>query len=409
MQKMLRAVLIASLTITAAFVLLRCFIRARIQSQLSIDDYLLVIALTGLALQTSFGLYCLDYGGFGRKTSELSRHVYFTGLKWTIVVECTYTLASMSAKLSIAFLQLRVMGLSTSKLRRIHYFSIYINLLVGLSLFFTFLFQCYPDPSDPTKYKPVLVAHTHCTNRTPVLIIVYIHSGVNILLDFYYSLAIVPLIWALQNIKPVLRVSIIVILGMGLLASIATLVRLKYIIGFEDSRDPLYVIVPIGFWTWVEECLCMCAASIATFRPLLRWIPGLASVGSRGTPGGSGGNAGIFVTWRSRLDGARKSRRAREDSIRLEDLEGSCIADECEDNWGGDVSTKRRSGALVEYGEGRISRGAPTRSGEEHAPESSHAETASIATNKDGTDIPTIGDDAESQKSIIQHSLMASR
>lgn len=44
-QRVLRGVVIASLTITTAFVVLRCLIRVRLQSQFSIDDYLLVGAL----------------------------------------------------------------------------------------------------------------------------------------------------------------------------------------------------------------------------------------------------------------------------------------------------------------------------------------------------------------------------
>lgn len=319
-QRVLRGVVIASLTITTAFVVLRCLIRVRLQSQFSIDDYLLVGALTALALQTGFGLYAMDYGGFGRKTSDLPRHVYLKGLKWLTITECTYTLAVMLAKLSIAFLQLRVMGLSTATLRRMHQISIGINLVVGLYEFLTLLFQCYPDPEG--DYTSVLIASADCTDRAPVLVSVYVYSAANIALDWYYALAMVPLIWALQTMKPVVKVSAILILGMGLFASIATLIRLKYLVGFADSRDPLLAIVPVGLWSWVEECLGMCAACIATFRPLLRLIPGVrgASGNSGASPAyaGSGGDV-MFVTWKSRLDGGRRAKRARAERLGLED------------------------------------------------------------------------------------------
>lgn len=132
-----------------------------------------------------------------------------------VLCQCTYTLALLLAKLSIAFLQLRVMGLSTSTLRRLHHLSIGANVFFGLYEFFTLLFQCYPDPDG--VFQPVIIGAANCTNRTPVLVSVYIYSAANILLDWYYSLAMVPLIWSLQNMKPVVKVSAILILGMGFL------------------------------------------------------------------------------------------------------------------------------------------------------------------------------------------------
>lgn len=253
----------------------------------------------------------------------------------------------MLAKLSIAFLQLRVMGLSTATLRRMHQISIGINLVVGLYEFLTLLFQCYPDPQG--AYTSVLIASADCTDRAPVLVSVYVYSACNIALDWYYALAMVPLIWALQTMKPVVKVSAILILGMGLLcvppsppslrshhqltqhsASIATLVRLKYLVGFADSRDPLLAIVPVGLWSWVEECLGMCAACIATFRPLLRLIPGVrgASGSSGASPAGAGSGGDVmFVTWKSRLDGGRRAERARAERLGLQDLEGRSVVD----------------------------------------------------------------------------------
>ncbi|EKG22486.1 hypothetical protein MPH_00221 [Macrophomina phaseolina MS6] len=190
---------------------------------------------------------------------------------------------------------------------------------------------------------------------------------------------------------------------MGVFASVATLVRLKYLAGFADSRDPLWAIVPIGLWTWVEECLGMCAACIATFRPLLRLIPGVRSAAS-GAPampggyGGSDGEVGVFVTWKSRLDGRR---RARADRLGLDDLDRRSVADDWGDEEEGEgiVDTTGRSIVVVGNGEDVISGGAAA--GEQHA------ETASIATTKDGAEIRTMVDDAESQKSIIQHSRTA--
>ncbi|KAF9633316.1 putative integral membrane family protein [Lasiodiplodia theobromae] len=48
-QKALRSVIIASISITGAFIATRCWIRARLQIQFSVDDYLLVTAFVRLS------------------------------------------------------------------------------------------------------------------------------------------------------------------------------------------------------------------------------------------------------------------------------------------------------------------------------------------------------------------------
>ncbi|KAL1640005.1 hypothetical protein SLS58_007431 [Diplodia intermedia] len=252
-QKVLRAVIIASICITGVFIATRCWIRVRLQAKFSSDDYLLVAALVAFAIQTGFGLYSMDHGGFGRKTADLPRDVYVLGLKWMVLTQCTYTIALMFAKLSIGLLQLRVMGLSTSTLRRMHHATIALTIVVSTYEFLTLLFQCYPTPSTASSahpvYQPVLIPTAPATatcaaRRTPILVSVYLYSAANIALDWYYSLAMVPLILRLQNMKAVVKASAIAILGIGVVASVATIIRLKYLVGFADSTDPLSAIVP---------------------------------------------------------------------------------------------------------------------------------------------------------------------
>ncbi|KAB2574457.1 Integral membrane protein [Lasiodiplodia theobromae] len=429
-QKALRSVIIASISITGAFIATRCWIRARLQIQFSVDDYLLVTAFIIFILQTCFGLFAMDYGGFGRKTSDLSKDVYNMGLKWLVLTQCTYTLALMFAKLSIGLLQLRVMGLSTMTLRRMHYGSIAVNIAVGLNEFFMLLLQCYPNQITG-EYQPVIITNADCTDRNPILISVYVYSGVNIVLDWYYSLAMVPLIWRLQNMKTIVKISAIIILGMGIFASIATIVRLKYLVGFADSSDPLLAIVPIGLLSWIEECLGMCAACIATFRPLLRLVPGLTSsrgggVGGVGLdrPYRSGENSGegqanMFVTWKSRLHSstvAAKGRRARAkgvDGLRMHELElGYSEMERSVDDDGDDrtrvhdeESGRRRPsdarGAVdVRHSDDAI------RTNRYHPIDEETTTTTTSSgsgSGKDTAEIQTVLDDADSQKSILQH------
>lgn len=219
-------------------------------------------------------------------------------------------------------------------------------------------------------------------------------------------------------------------------ASIATIVRLKYLVGFADSSDPLLAIVPIGLLSWIEECLGMCAACIATFRPLLRLIPGLTS-SSRGggvgldRPYRSGENSGegqanMFVTWKSRLHSSSlgKVRRARAkgvDGLRMHELELGYSEmersmDDEDDGRGGVVHhhhhhhhhddeesgrrRERRPSTVVEgHGDNDAIRTNRYHPGDENTTTT----TTSSGSGKDAAEVQTVPDDADSQKSILQH------
>ncbi|EMR81919.1 putative integral membrane family protein [Botrytis cinerea BcDW1] len=116
----------------------------------------------------------------------------------------------------------------------------------------------------------------------------YAISAETIFFDWLFALLPIPMLW---DIKMSLRLkfSIMFILGLGIVASIATIIRLKYLVAFLNVTDSLYSIAPVFVWSTIEIALGIVAASTATLRPLLRsWkILGFSSDGSSDTePGG---------------------------------------------------------------------------------------------------------------------------
>ncbi|KAM0180783.1 hypothetical protein ACHAPF_002076 [Botrytis cinerea] len=146
----------------------------------------------------------------------------------------------------------------------------------------------------------------------------YAISAETIFFDWLFALLPIPMLW---DIKMSLRLkfSIMFILGLGIVASIATIIRLKYLVAFLNVTDSLCKllrasvsiqpsdthlsslhqltshlphtdsIAPVFVWSTIEIALGIVAASTATLRPLLRsWkILGFSSDGSSDTePGG---------------------------------------------------------------------------------------------------------------------------
>ncbi|KAL1637844.1 hypothetical protein SLS56_000401 [Neofusicoccum ribis] len=78
----------------------------------------------------------------------------------------------------------------------------------------------------------------HCADTDGITTGTYVYSAINVALTWYYALALVPLIWKLQ-LKTAVKLSSIFVLGVGILASIATIIRFKYLLDFSTTSNPL--------------------------------------------------------------------------------------------------------------------------------------------------------------------------
>ncbi|KAK8210787.1 hypothetical protein IWZ01DRAFT_550998 [Phyllosticta capitalensis] len=267
-QKDISAVCCVGLALALIFVVIRILIRTRLQRQFSTDDYVLILATVLYCVLTGLMITGFYKGGFGRATHELSYHVLQVGVKFLVVCEVTYIATSAFVKLSVAILQLRIIGTSNTTLRRINFLSTAVNVIISFYTFFLLLFQCIP----PRKAWSRDVKGGHCVSKHIILTSAHVWSGVSIGLDVYYAVGLIPLIWGLQ-IPRAVKCSTIIILGLGIFASVATIARFKYAIGFADKRNPLGSFGPIAMWSNIEIAAGLIATSMYTFRPLLRLLP----------------------------------------------------------------------------------------------------------------------------------------
>ncbi|KAH7045320.1 hypothetical protein B0J12DRAFT_155296 [Macrophomina phaseolina] len=306
-QKHVRASCVAMFAVSVVFVALRCFVRTRLQLQFSSDDWLLLAGLAGYLAMTTMIVFSINEGGFGRKTAELSIQTFYTGAKYLVLAQVIYTQAMVITKLSIALLQLRIIGQSSATMKRVTLASIAVNVIIGTYEFFALLFQCTP----PQKYWTPTMTTGHCADRNGVATGVYVYCAVNLILDWYYALALAPMVWRLQ-MRTAVKISTLFVLGMGVFASIANIIRFKSIIGYAAQVDVLYIFIPIAIWTWAEMCLALAAASIATFRPLVRLLPWAQS--RNGSSKYAADNS-PFMTWKT-----WRTPKRRRDPMELSDM-----------------------------------------------------------------------------------------
>ncbi|CCF40419.1 hypothetical protein CH063_10986 [Colletotrichum higginsianum] len=101
----------------------------------------------------------------------------------------------------------------------------------------------------------------------------------------------IPMIWSVKMTKQA-KATVIVILGLGIFASIATLIRLKFLADLSDLTDILFMGTDAMVWTLVEPGAAIVASSLVTVRPLLRAWRLSGFISTDRTPGMSGAISG---------------------------------------------------------------------------------------------------------------------
>ncbi|KAK7749708.1 hypothetical protein SLS53_000287 [Cytospora paraplurivora] len=171
----------------------------------------------------------------------------------------------MLIKLSIGFFLLRLAV--QKRYTYTVYASMVIVLIWSLALFFWDIFQCSPVQAQWDYTIPNL----KCVSAQEVVNTAYALSVMTIVTDWLYALLPIPMIWKVKMNKQT-KATVVVILGLGIFASIATLIRLKYLADLTDTSDILFAGTDAMVWTLVEPGVAITAASLVTIRPLLRQI-----------------------------------------------------------------------------------------------------------------------------------------
>ncbi|KAI0167989.1 integral membrane family protein [Pestalotiopsis sp. NC0098] len=255
----------AFLALTWASVLLRTYVRA-IMLNFQTDDWFMVIAQINFTISCTFIFKGVQYG-IGRHNKSLDQLDEIQGLKYQALATATYVANMMFIKLSIAVFLLRLAP--HNLYRYILHASILIVSIWSIVLFFWNLFQCHPVEAQ-WDYRILADDKTaFCVPADEVVAAAYSLSVMTILSDWLYALIPIPMVWHVKMTKQA-KTTVVLVLGLGIFASVATLIRLKFLADLTQLDDLLFATTDTMIWTIVEPGVAIVAASLITIRPLLR-------------------------------------------------------------------------------------------------------------------------------------------
>lgn len=256
-------------------VALRTYTRAFLMKSYQLDDWLMLIAQGIFTVSCAFILEGVKEG-LGRHNEAIKDDAAeVNALKWQALATATYVLDMMFIKLSIGVFLLRL------SVKPVYTWIIWISLAVitiwSTVIFFWNMFQCSPVE----KQWDFRITGGHCVSADQIVSAAYAISAMTIVSDWLYAILPIPMLWTVKMTKTA-KATVIVILGLGIFASIATLVRLRFLADLTDTDDILFAGTDAMVWTLIEPGVAIIASSLATIRPLLRAmkIRGFESTGN---------------------------------------------------------------------------------------------------------------------------------
>ncbi|KAF4960569.1 hypothetical protein FSARC_10442 [Fusarium sarcochroum] len=242
---------------------LRTYTRVFLMNGQQLDDWLMLIAQIIFTISCVFILEGVQQGMGKHNDAVKPDEAKVQALMWQALATATYILDMMFIKLSIGVFLLRL------SVKRVYTYIIWVSLAVisiwSLVLFFWNLFQCNPVEMQ----WDFRITDGTCVSADQIVAAAYAISVMTVVSDWLYALLPIPMLWSVKMTKQA-KATVIVILGLGIFASVATLVRLRFLADLTDTEDILFAGTDAMVWTLIEPGVAIVASSLATIRPLLR-------------------------------------------------------------------------------------------------------------------------------------------
>ncbi|KAI6766276.1 hypothetical protein HG530_007346 [Fusarium avenaceum] len=242
---------------------LRTYTRTCLMQGQQLDDWLMLVAQIIFTISCSFILEGVQRGVGKHNEAIENEDAEVQALMWQALATATYILDMMFIKLSIGVFLLRLC------VKKVYNWIIWVSLTIisiwSIVLFFWNLFQCHPVEMQ----WDFRIKEGKCVSVDQIISAAYAISVMTVVSDWLYALLPIPMLWSVKMTKQA-KATVIVILGLGIFASVATLIRLRFLADLTDTDDILFAGTDAMAWTLIEPGVAIVASSLATIRPLLR-------------------------------------------------------------------------------------------------------------------------------------------
>ncbi|KAJ5094916.1 hypothetical protein N7532_007207 [Penicillium argentinense] len=250
-------------SVASVAVALRCYVRLKLVKSFGWDDTIMVLALLfqiSLAVSASYGTFY----GIGRKLADINAEDMKTAKLCWWLGQIFYILSCCATKISVCIFLLRV---TVSKAHfRILYTVMGLTGVISFVFLMIMMVQCQPISYFWDRVGQI----GKCLDPEVASSFLYVFSVTSAICDFTVGLLPASLVWNLQMNKYA-KITVATLMGMGCIASTAVVVRIPFIQEYK-RQEFLYETANLAIWSNVESGLGITAGSLATLRPLFRFL-----------------------------------------------------------------------------------------------------------------------------------------
>ncbi|KAL5411474.1 hypothetical protein PMIN03_004804 [Paraphaeosphaeria minitans] len=217
--------------------------------------------------------------GCGRHIDHISSEDFKIGFKLNFITQPIYLIAICIVKQSVGFFLLRI---ATIPFYRHSIQGIMAFMAVyTIGCFLSIMFQCTNLAVQwDTSEKGT------CWSKEKVQALGYTNTACNIITDLLFAIVIpIPMLWQVQ-LNRRQKSSVVGILGLGIFATAAALVKISFLPEYGSTGDWLWDSRNITIWTVLETCVGIIAGNLPCLKPLFRTV--LGSTYGRGSKGRTG-------------------------------------------------------------------------------------------------------------------------
>ncbi|RMJ08171.1 hypothetical protein CDV36_012228 [Fusarium kuroshium] len=239
-------------------IVLRCWVRLK-HKVFGVDDGLMVIGW-GLYMGVTGVVARGVYAGIGTRDVNLNAKMQSDGRRFLYYFQVIYCCSLLFIKGSICVMLLRI---AVGRTYRIILWATLIFSTLSTTVVIIGLFVIC---------RPISAAWGHPGKCSPTVVIAslgYLVSTGAVVTD--WTCAILPGFMLYKtNMKTSMKISITIILGLGVLASVATIIRFPDVKYYTQTDDYLYNVANIVIWSIVESGVGITASSLPSLGRLLK-------------------------------------------------------------------------------------------------------------------------------------------
>ncbi|KAK6082980.1 hypothetical protein SCUP515_02214 [Seiridium cupressi] len=226
------------------------------------DDWVMISAMT-LSL-AGLGIVIPEVmNGAGRHTAYLDPEMNRFGLKLNFFTQPIYVWAIPLVKVSVGLFLLKI---SPNLLyRRILQGIILFLMVYTFASFLTLVLHCQ-DLSALWDNR----VQTYCWPNETIVALGYSYSTINIVTDLFFALIPIPMLWDIQ-IDRRTKASLICILGLGIFATAAGIIKFAYLSNYGKNGDFLWDSTNLTIWFAIELNIGIIAACLPCLKPVFRY------------------------------------------------------------------------------------------------------------------------------------------